>query len=509
MRLIVKIYNSEREAGLSSLIKANNSIAYCVKAEKHEIPISDIASWTALASTIGISNLDPELFYVTKSVLTTTTWNKNDDVFGVLQTWAARKTPIHTLTDIEHDHDQIVGHIIDTWAVDASGNLIPDDTLESALPDKFHLCNSAVVYKFPRSTSEKAIARAEKLIEEIEAGTKYVSMECLFSNFNYAVISPENKFYVIARNEDTAFLTKHLRIYGGLGEYNGFKIGRFLENMVFSGKGYVDRPANPESIIFDNETEFNFLQSSLQDKWFDDKKNTILLESQETKVLIKGSENNSMDEELKQQLEALKAENAQLQKQLSEASVKEYQEKIADLETELNAANEKVKTLEETLAARQNEVSIASTKIDELTKANTELSDLIAKAEAEKVRIGRVSMLTEGGLDKEAAEKKVELFANLSDDQFAVLAQEILEAIAAKNSAGKPMDEEEENKEKKAQAEENAETDLDTATVTDESAVAGAVDSGEDANEAETLRLSIANYIGGNFSKPVKIQKGE
>jgi hypothetical protein len=48
-------------------------------------------------------------------------------------------------------------------------------------------------------------------------------------------------------------LTSHLRAYGGPGIFDDFRIGRVLRKITFSGKGFVDKPANPDSIIFDKE----------------------------------------------------------------------------------------------------------------------------------------------------------------------------------------------------------------------------------------------------------------
>ena len=46
---------------------------------------------------------------------------------------------------------------------------------------------------------------------------------------------------IVARNDESAFLTKHLRAYGGTGEYEGYKIGRSLRDISFSGKGLVSK----------------------------------------------------------------------------------------------------------------------------------------------------------------------------------------------------------------------------------------------------------------------------
>jgi hypothetical protein len=50
-------------------------------------------------------------------------------------------------------------------------------------------------------------------------------------------------------------LTKHLRAYGGTGEYENYKVGRSLRGISFSGKGLVNKPANPRSIILQPEED--------------------------------------------------------------------------------------------------------------------------------------------------------------------------------------------------------------------------------------------------------------
>ena len=89
----------------------------------------------------------------------------------------------------------------------------------------------------------------DQIIAEIEEGKWFVSMECLFAGFNYALLDEGGNGKILARDEESAFLTKHLRAYGGTGEYEGYKVGRALANISFSGKGLVAKPANPRSII--------------------------------------------------------------------------------------------------------------------------------------------------------------------------------------------------------------------------------------------------------------------
>lgn len=68
---------------------------------------------------------------------------------------------------------------------------------------------------------------------------------------------------VVARDEDTAFLTKHLRCYGGTGQYDGYSIARALKNITFHGNAFTKRPANPDSIIFAKENKKIILTSGV------------------------------------------------------------------------------------------------------------------------------------------------------------------------------------------------------------------------------------------------------
>jgi hypothetical protein len=124
---------------------------------------------------------------------------------------------------------------------------------------KYHVLTASVIYT--GFTDPELRERTSDLIQEIEAGTKYVSMECFFNGFDYGLQDKSTgELKLLPREEATAYLTKHLRAYGGSGEFENHKIGRVLRNITFSGKGFVDKPANPESIIFQKEN-FKFLEN--------------------------------------------------------------------------------------------------------------------------------------------------------------------------------------------------------------------------------------------------------
>ena len=151
-----------------------------------------------------------------------------------------------------HDDTDIIGHITGSMVVDHNGKKVESMLLETdSQPEKIDIITSAVIYK--TWSDARMRERIEELTKEIDEGKWSVSMECIFSNFDYAVIGPNNEQRVLSRTDESSFLTKHLKAYGGTGVYNGYKIGRLLRGFYFSGKGLVAKPANPRSIILNKE----------------------------------------------------------------------------------------------------------------------------------------------------------------------------------------------------------------------------------------------------------------
>lgn len=419
----IPIYKAEADEGLTEIIQANASIAYCCPVTSSKVDKNNIKKYM----TQGSKNFDLDILYPTKSVLVTSTWNRNDDVFGVQEIWAARNTPAHKPTNINHDHKQIVGHITDTWVIDSEGNVIDDDTVVDDLPETIHICNGAVIYKHYKE--DDLTDRALELIEEIEAGEKFVSMECLFPDFDYALISPNNENYTIARNEDTAFLTKHLRIYGGEGEFQGYKVGRFLKNMVFSGKGYVDKPANPESVIFsEDKPDFNFADATHKNRF--NFKNGVDNTMSATPKMSTANEKNSkeklMSENIyKEQLEQAQAQIAELAKAKDELQASVASANVDQLKGEVAKLSEKIEGLAQEKDAVSVELTETKASVDTLTVSLKEVTESkkvleaeVDKAKAEKVFADRVNALVEAGVSKERATEAAEKFIGFTDEQF-------------------------------------------------------------------------------------------
>lgn len=424
--MTIKVFDIEKDLGLEDSIINQSSIAFVAPIQHFEqdskINKELIKLNNNFYSMGGVK--DPDLYHV-YSVLVSTVWNRNDDVFNKDEVWLARETPKFKPTNLEHDEQQIVGNIVDCWPVDLEFNLIDKDINIEKLPEEYHLLVSSVIFRQWQNPQLKA--RAEKLIGEIESGNKFVSMECIFKGFDYGVVSPDGANHVVARNETTAFLTQHLRAYGGKGSYQEHKIGRVLRNITFSGKGFVDRPANPDSIIFDKKQIFSFANASISDKSLFLKENGVT--SNKEKQLY--SENISITEnqmtteilndqikELKEALASVNNENKQLNEKLSQANVSQYELKIKELESaiaeseakinnltvQLNDANAKTESLQQTL----------NSKTEALEKVEAEMHSM----KEDQKKKGRKDKMVKAGMSEEDAEVKYESFANMSDDQF-------------------------------------------------------------------------------------------
>jgi hypothetical protein len=218
-----------------------------------------------LSSAFASEEVDSFDLHRLYTILVSVGWNLNDDVFGVKEVWGARHSPEDKPFNMEHNPRHVIGHITGSVVVDDGYSVVNDETSVDELPDKFHILTSAVVYKHIKSKDEKLSDETKELIDSIARGEWYVSMEALFSDFDYALSSAGGINKVVARNEDTAFLTKHLRVHGGLGTYQDYKLGRYLKNITFSGKGLVKKPGNPESYVFNDVTMFKGAFASLQD----------------------------------------------------------------------------------------------------------------------------------------------------------------------------------------------------------------------------------------------------
>jgi hypothetical protein len=465
----MKIYAQEIADGLEERINSDTTVAYCSPAvlsnETNQIK-------KLLDKVKASSNPNQIDLYYIKSILVSTGWNKNDDVFDPAQTWAARSTPEDKQFNLMHNENDIIGHITGCYVIDHDGNKIGASE-NDATPSEFDIVTEAVIYN--SWTNPENRERMRKIISEIEEGKWFVSMECLFAGFDYAVKDTGGLTKVVARSEESAFLTKHLRAYGGTGEYEGYQIGRLLRDISFSGKGLVSRPANPRSIILDSSKAFS------------------VKEEQTISNVLEGEVNMSDTNEEKQLEVATVAEQAAtvVEEVKVDTQVSDLEATLAAKETELQAYASKVATLEETLANLQKELAGMNKEMEDMKKKE--------KMKARKEKLGYA------GFEGDEIEEALSLYDALADDAFDAVVNMHEKQLAKVKKMGdqpkkkfqekiqedEPM---EEDNPKASVAEETTEQIFEEVKTTEATLVAAS----DEVDEVEATRASVAEWLTNN-----------
>lgn len=402
---MIEIFEQEIVDGLKDAIE-NSSKAGVVYQSKISVP-KDIERYLSKASEVT----DPTL-YPLDSIFASVGWNLNDDVFTKEELWKARQSTVDKPVNRGHNARDIVGHTKAYMVLDKDLNVIPENTIPETLPDFFHLATSAVLYKaWEDEEMEKSIAQ---LIEEIQQDKWYVSMECFFKGFDYAIIDPKTSDkYVIARTKETAFLTKNLMIYGGRGEYQGYRIGRQLRNIVFNGKGIVEQPANPESIIFSNITPF--AHAKVINNVYD------ITESEKSikETMMPENTNDALIAELKAAKASLEAKVDELTKTASDAANHVVNAKVENLTKEVETRDATIAELNKKVSDLEAVKAEMNAGLAEANKKFAEAEEKLNKIATDALRNTRINTLVEAGLNKDEATAKAEKFAGLNDEMFA------------------------------------------------------------------------------------------
>lgn len=394
----MKIYKTEISDGLEQVIKSNASVAICSAVEKYFPSEDEILSFSKVVAEVADQ---PDLFYL-KSILVSVGKNKNDDVFLKEEMLKSINTPLNKQFNYMHMENDIIGHITSACVVDHDGNKIED---MSDIPDEFDIVIDSVLYN---SWSDPELkSRMFEIIDDIEKerGKWKVSMECIFRNFDYLVTDNDTgQSRLVIRNESSAFLTKHLRAYGGSGVYENMSIARVLRNFIYSGVGLVDSPANPRSKI------------------------------------LKGKRGNPMAEkevaDLKDQLAA--ASETSTTQDETIASLTTKIEELKNVEKQVEELKTQAQDSANKLAEITSQLEAAQAENAQLTKSNKELSKTLADVQSEfaslkldVIKKERTEKLVKAGLSE--TEIEVDSISSLSDKAFNSLVKMVSAAASKTN----------------------------------------------------------------------------
>jgi hypothetical protein len=430
------IYPQEIKDGLEAQLKASARLAISCPILLSD-KIVEVSS-EFINKAFAKHNYKPapdELFYF-ENILATVGWNLNDDVFDAQEMYDARLTPIHKPLNIEHMDRNIIGHTISAVAVNEDYSPVNDFSDGDDIGEFRHIMCGDVIYKMWHD--DEMEASIAKIIDEIRNGEWSVSMEAIMKGFDYALRDKDGNAMIVERNAANANMTKNLKLFGGSGEYEGYRIGRLMRKFKFSAKGIVKVPANPYSIIFNN-----FNSSSAKYVYsLDD-------------IFIFHGDNNMSDE-----IKALQSENKQYRDEnltlakanaTVEVKLASATEKVTALEAKLTDLTDSNKTLAADLTASkakvvelEAEVAKQSKLAKDAEEARVSALDKAAKAEVAVKLQDRKTKLTSALVDKKIEDAAnlaiayVEKHADKSDDVYSELATMYAASLQPKPEADKP-----------------------------------------------------------------------
>ena len=480
----IPIFQKEIEDGISEQVQSTASVAYLspftIKAEEFTSEVEK----SEIEKLLADEKKQHDLYYL-ESVLVSTNWNRNDDVFLADATWAARNTPEDKPFNFMHDENDIIGHIIGSYVTDAEGNRIPDDQEEA--PANFDIITRAVLYNSWMNQENRE--RMDNIIAEIDEDKWFVSMECLFAGFDYAVIDKTGSQQLVTRSDDSSFLTKHLRAYGGTGEYEGYKVGRALRDISFSGKGLVSNPANPRSIILNSKS------IAFSVDGFSTMKETNMSESQvqEEQLVEEPVVAEELTEEVVETVEAdavTDNSTTEVAEEVTETAAEETDDTTAKhtkdddkKKEDEEAMKKKYASLEESLQAAEAKISaleaVIAKSAQDLKQAEAEMYDMKKKQKEEK----RKAALIEAGVSADEVDATLASFGSLDDEAFDAVVN-----LYARKSVVATDSEEEVVEEAEAEA-----TEIFDEVETSEATLVEAET--EEVDEIQATRASISEYI--------------
>jgi hypothetical protein len=502
----MKIYESEISDGLADILSKETSVACCSIAQtyKPETSAEEVDNLKRViaqnSNEVSVAQNEDQIdLYYLKSILVSTGWNKNDDVFDPKELWDAKNTPEDKPFNFMHNEKDIIGHITGNKVVDYNGQEI--DIEKDDVPDKFNILTTSVIYTEWSDMDQRN--RMSKIVSEIEDGKWFVSMECLFPEFDYALTAQDGSTNVVARDEASAFLTKHLRSYGGSGEYQNYRVGRLLRNLSFSGKGLVSKPANPRSVILEGND------------FFDESKAEILtISSIKENTMSDNHEKQIFD--LQKELAEAKTENEALRDKVVAEKQAEFQTKVEALEAKISEKTEANKTLASNLEEKEAQITEYSEKVEALKKDKEEKEEELAVMKKKEAMMKRKAQLSEIGFSEEDCEATIATFEDVSEEVFENIVATMKKKAEMPDFIKKKMEEKKDEEDKPAKAEEDAladeETDvaeagaevLEEAEESTDVAIAEAI--GEE-DPAESLRSVASEWLGSILQSVPKEDK--
>lgn len=475
----MEIYQTEIDDGVSRKMRSSNSIAYTVDIKNNvgedvSIDLNSLANLMQNNFSLALENEQPDLHYI-YSILATLGWNLNDDIFLREEVVAAKNTPVDKPFNRMHQQEDIIGHMTSSRLLDSEYKESSDEVFE-------HIAVNSVIYKAWRDKDRReAILQT---IAEIQEGKWKVSMECMFSKFDYGIITADGKQLIVERTPETSYLTKHLKAYGGTGTYQNKRVGRVLRNITFCGKGLVDNPGNPYSIIFNNNKKFFGAVASFNEL----------------------TENNMSElNQTQAEIDKLKLDLGAAQSALAEFKAQAFKDSEAKLTQAISERDAKITTLQADFNSTMAKLTEANEKITaaeaaklEIVTAHEKVVTELAKIEAERTLANRKVAIA-GVVAADRVESVLAKVGSFGDEAFNAFIQSLSEF---KPFVKKDDEKKEDKKDNEKTEKEDAKADFAKAEL-DKDGVNGHAEASakKQKDDMQTIIKHITNQLGSNKAK--------
>ena len=195
----------------------------------------------------------PDLLYFS-AIFVSSGKNLNNAFFMPSELVAAEGTITNKALDIEHEEQDIIGHLYQKCFTDKEGNTLDVTELASRETanleaQDIHIVVAGIIYK----------NRFPNIAKEVAEDKWKVSMECYFQDYDVKVGDlildrKEAESLGLAASDDKV-LGRIAKVLKNGKEIAQGSIARVLRGICFSGCGIVKNPANPPSIILETAKE--------------------------------------------------------------------------------------------------------------------------------------------------------------------------------------------------------------------------------------------------------------
>ena len=356
----------------------------------------------SLISEASLKNLEPlipkeidynenvDLMGVAFNAAVINQFNKNGDGMDAATAVKYTNKFIHKPTNIEHDKQKVVGHIVSAGYSDYKSSKLIEEETAASMKEPFNIALGAVLYKTINSSFtnlvEKSLDENSKQFQKVSA-----SWEVGFNDYVLAVGSDElSKARIVSDPEEIAEMQGFLRSYGGNGKTDkGETINRLIKGDIYPlGIAYTLNPAADVKGLYapSEETKKVFI-SDKRDKIsqnsnlnVNNEKNIIDMELEKTLNELKDllSEKKFSKEAVASMTDtfadAIRQRDEQYRKDLEaeklekEEKIKEYEDlkaSVAELEAKFGEASERIVSFENEKKAEEAVASF-NTRMDQI-----------------------------------------------------------------------------------------------------------------------------------------------